>query len=318
MAQSFSFSVLQANPDRRRGERVNVGIVVFLPDRLDVRLPESRKMRALTGHSCDDLTQAYAAQIARAYEKDRTPERLVKSIDFMSEIFVPSELGSFAVNAGSDYEKRIASILDNLVNRPRAARRERQQRINSEISRILKKAELLAARGETIEDHKVVPRFVVSPAKDVVADYGYRNGELKVVSTLDMRTLKSLHTKACEKGATLYFAKEEFGSDVKTFGVYAVNPLETDAHRSEIEIMRSFADGHAFNWLDTSQRGKFLSMLASDRFVTAAFPLRVASGRRFVLDPAGLHGDEGPTRDDTKVALPAPRKKGDPTGGKKG
>ena len=38
MAVTYKYSILQAVPDPRRGERVNVGVVVFLADRLDVRL----------------------------------------------------------------------------------------------------------------------------------------------------------------------------------------------------------------------------------------------------------------------------------------
>jgi len=80
-----------------------------------------------------------------------------------------------------------------------------------------------------------------------------------------MRYAKALHAKACEKGATLYFAQEAFGNECNPIGVYAVNPLEMDAHRSEIEIMRSFARGNAFNWLEASERGKFLTALTSEQ-----------------------------------------------------
>jgi len=169
MERHFKFSVLQAHPDRRRGERVNVGIVVFLPDRLDIRLPESRKMQALTGHAWEEITQAYAEQITRAFKENVEPAEFVQSMDFVSGVFVPSELGTFIVTADDDYEKRVRSILDTLVNRPELSKRQRQQRINSEISKVLRKAEILATKDETIDDHKVIARFVVSPEKDVVA-----------------------------------------------------------------------------------------------------------------------------------------------------
>ncbi|MGO4837581.1 hypothetical protein AB4144_35580, partial [Rhizobiaceae sp. 2RAB30] len=85
---------------------------------------------------------------------------------------------------------------------------------------------------------------------------------LKVVSTLELRGLTaSAHAKACEKGATLYFAKEQFGKKVKPFGVYAVNPSEAEQHRGEIEILTSFADGNAFNWMDANDRMKFRAAL---------------------------------------------------------
>ena len=49
MAHIFNYSILTAIPDARRGERVNVGIVVFLAERLDIRFSDIAKLRALTG-----------------------------------------------------------------------------------------------------------------------------------------------------------------------------------------------------------------------------------------------------------------------------
>ena len=93
MALSFKFSILQAAPDPRRGERVNVGLVVFLKDKVDFRMPELRKLRALTGHGWDDIARAYGGQIEKGFADQRDPEALIKSVALLSETFVPSDLG---------------------------------------------------------------------------------------------------------------------------------------------------------------------------------------------------------------------------------
>jgi hypothetical protein len=50
MARSYKYAVLTAVPNPRRGERVNVGIIVFRPDGFDVRFKQAEyKLRALTG-----------------------------------------------------------------------------------------------------------------------------------------------------------------------------------------------------------------------------------------------------------------------------
>jgi hypothetical protein len=257
MDRSFEFAIVEAKPDQQRGERVNVGLIVLKPDGIDVRLPELRKLRTLTGHTWDAIAQAYQARLedARGRGLLRLDNPLVASE--LSEVFTFGTRGILRVGA-HDYEERVASILKFLVDRPVLSRRQKQERINTEISRVLKKAGVLSERGETIEDHKVVSRFVVSAEKAVVADFAYKaTSALKVVSTLDLRGANSAHAKACEKGATLYFAKEQFGSNTMPFGIYAIAPAAAAEHRGEIEILGSFAEGNTFNWLDAADRRRF-------------------------------------------------------------
>jgi hypothetical protein len=49
MAHTYQYSILTAIPDARRGERVNVGIVVFREGKADVRFVQAAfKLKALT------------------------------------------------------------------------------------------------------------------------------------------------------------------------------------------------------------------------------------------------------------------------------
>ena len=57
MAHIFSFAILKAIPDPKRGERVNVGIVVFKPDGSDIRIPEVGKLRALHDGNWSDYLE---------------------------------------------------------------------------------------------------------------------------------------------------------------------------------------------------------------------------------------------------------------------
>jgi hypothetical protein len=257
MAQSFEFAILQASPDNRRGEQVNVGLVVFLASKLDVRIPESRKLRALTGFAWDDVSRTYAQHIAKAFNPKVAAAEMIGSMDFTSSVFALSGLGTIRIDRPDEYEGRVESILDNLVLRPKLTPAQRQQRINTEIARVLRTAKVLAKQGQTIDDHKVVTKFVVSPSKKAVADFAYKNGTLRVVSTLDLRGDKDLHVQACVKGATLHFARETYGNDTRRIGVVAVEMADIKRRRSEIEILKDFADGKVFNWLDPKERKAF-------------------------------------------------------------
>jgi hypothetical protein len=147
------------------------------------------------------------------------------------------------------------------IGRARLSRTEKVEKINSEISRVLKTAGIFGHQGDPLNDGRVVPKFVISAEKDIVADFAYQSTTLKIVTTLELRGARAAHGKACEKGATLYFAKEKFGEDMRPFGVFAANPSDLDEHRSEIEILRSFSDGNVFNWANARDRQKFQSSL---------------------------------------------------------
>ncbi|RUW92548.1 hypothetical protein [Mesorhizobium sp. M7A.F.Ca.US.010.02.1.1] len=260
MAPSYKFSIIQARPSAIRGERVNVGLVVFGPNGLDVRLPEVRKLMHLTGHKWDDIATAYYTVLSKSslHHLDELREKSA----VRSDVFSMSSAGEIRAAGLDEYEANVAKILNIYVDKPALTRKEKQQKINSEITAMLRKVGVLADKGQTINDGKVIQKFVVSEDKEIVADFAYKANGLKVVSTLELRGLKtSAHSKACEKGATLYFAREQFGPTMTPFGVYAVNAAEVEAYRGEIEILTSFANGNAFNWMDAKDRQKFKQAL---------------------------------------------------------
>jgi hypothetical protein len=256
MARSYKFSLIQARPDSLRGERVNVGIAI---DRdaaqVDIRMPELRKLRPLTGHAWDEVGKAYSEHLQAAGGSLFDLKR--DAVEIVSEVFVLGSTGTFVASTPDEYESRIQSILAHLVNKPRLSRRERQEKINSEIAKVLKNAGVFGRQGDSIDGGRVVPKFVVSEEKSVIADFAYKTAKLKIVSTLDLRSARAAHGKACEKGATLYFAKEKFGDSVRPFGVYAATAEDAEMHRSEIEVLRSFAEGNVFNWTSAQDRQKF-------------------------------------------------------------
>lgn len=256
MARSYSFAILQAMPDRTRGERVNVGVVIGTPNGVDIRAPELRKLQMLSGHEWHDIVDAYRDRLNKEWVGASDISSLRDRLGAISEIFTLSSMGTLLANA-NNYEERVSSILRAYVDRPSLTRREQKQKINAEIARYFNNAGILVRKGETIEDHKVVAKFVVSKEKEIRADFAYKNGRMKIVSTLDLRGTKSAHSKACEKGAALYFAKREFGPSTLPLGVYAVPPSGVAARQAEIEILTGFADGNVFNWLDIADRLRF-------------------------------------------------------------
>jgi hypothetical protein len=99
MAPSYKFSVVQARPDRMRGERVNVGVIVRGPDGVDVRLPEIRKLSPLTGHHWDDVAAAFSKMIAETGEGEGS--------SIGSEVFAIGKPGDLTAANSQEYEAAV-------------------------------------------------------------------------------------------------------------------------------------------------------------------------------------------------------------------
>ncbi|WP_438754114.1 hypothetical protein [Pararhizobium sp. O133] len=242
-----------------------MGVIAVGPDGIDVRLTEIRKLVHLTGYKWEEIAQAYKdmalktaiSDLEALYGRDDHSSRPLQS-----EVFVLGKPGDIRARTSEEYDAAIRKILSVFVDKPALSRKEKQQKINTEISTMLRQVGVLGERGQTLEDGKVIPKFVVSEEKEIVADFAYKTNGLKVVSTLELRGITTnAHGKACEKGATLYFAKQRFGEQVKPLGVYAVSPEEASVHKGEIEILTSFAEGNVFNWSDPKDRQKFKAAL---------------------------------------------------------
>jgi hypothetical protein len=256
MARSYNFSVISAKPSDMRDEQVNVGIVIYAPSGPDVRLPELRKLTHLTGHKWTGVADAYVSAITKSSKSSISPSSTEVGV------FGLGKVGQFLAETPEQYEAAIKKILTYFVDKPSLSRAEKQLKINSEISKVLKLKGVLGSAGQSIDDGMVISKFVISEEKDMVADFAYKSRGLKIVSTLDLRGVNSAHSRACVKGVVLHFAKRAFANEnVTPFSVYAASPSEAETHRGEIEIMRDFADGNVFNWMDAQDRRRFQAAL---------------------------------------------------------
>ena len=256
MAHTFEYAVLTAIPDPRRGERVNLGVVVFGRDHLDVRLEDAGvKLRALTGETWDARLTAIERRIASLFEAGVSAKDLNSRIGFCETVVHPSALGSFAVDSDSDYERVLAEILQSLVILPKRERLDRQSRINTEIALHFRKVGIMAKKAETINDGKVVRNFPIAPEEGLSADFALKNGKLCVTSTLDLRKQTANLAEAALKSIILDKAANIYGDEVKRIGVYAADDEAEVVFRTHIELLKDYAES-VYNWSDLDgQRG---------------------------------------------------------------
>lgn len=260
MAHIFEYSVLRAIPDPRRGECVNVGIVIFSDDEVDIRFPGRGKLRVIASDDWGSYLTNFEGALHRAYEKIKNPEACLASVAELGGAISPTTLARFSVFSLEDYEQRVNEIINTLVLKPALPRKGRggSTRINTEITREFRRVNILASREESIDDHKVVRNFVVSQEEDLVADFALKNGVYHITATLDLRLARVNIGQAAIKAIVLDKAAKEFG-EVRRIGVYAVDS-HAPQYRSHIALLQDYADD-TFNWLDSHDRMEFTRLI---------------------------------------------------------
>ena len=121
MAHIFNYAVLMAVPDVRRGERVNIGVLIFLHDRVDVRFSEVRKIRALKGGNWERYIADVQQLIAQNYHGHDDAKNFINSFSMLEGVIRCSDLAWFSVEQLEQYEQHVAEILSS----PCAAREAR-------------------------------------------------------------------------------------------------------------------------------------------------------------------------------------------------
>lgn len=259
MATVFNYSVLMAIPDPRRGERVNVGVVVFAPGGLDVRLTEMGKVRALTGNDWSGYASEAVSRLKQRFGSSEEARAALANSESFDPLLRATAPAWFSVDSLSDYEARIRDIMAALVVRPRATvSREKTTRINTEIAKHLRDSRVLAAPEEPMESHKVVRDFLVED--ELRADFAQRNGVLRVATTLDLRKASVSIKDAALKAIILDRAKEVYGSDTRRIGVYAAANDDLPRLRQHLELLNDYSD-ETYNWMVPEERRGFMEFV---------------------------------------------------------
>lgn len=261
MAIIFSYAILQAIPNPRRGERVNVGIVVFLPDRIDVRFPEIRKARAIASGNWAQYALDVTARLNTAVSGANAPEHALEKFSISEPLIQCSSLGKFSIEKPEQYEMRVKEILSSLVANQRDRPKTRTTRINTEIANAFKAIKVLAKKGDSLDQHKVIRDYTISPEEDLKADFIAKNGVYHVTATLDLRQATPSKGDAAIKAIVLDKAKDVFANNVQRLGVYAA-PHDASHLKPHINLLKDYADD-TFNWMNPDDQRRYTRSIYS-------------------------------------------------------
>jgi hypothetical protein len=257
MAHIFSFAILKAVPDARRGERVNVGMIIFMPDKIDMRFSEIGKIRALREGNWDDYLANVRHQLMRIFVPGDDPAQFLRRASVVEDVVRFTDPAAFSIERPEQYEERVKAILTALVTRPRGESKTRTPQINSEIARTFRMAKILAKATDSIDEgRKVFPNYPISDEEELSADFILKNGLYHVTVTLDLRRVSVNKAQAALKAVVLDKSSHVLVGGVQKIAVYAAS--DAQQYRPHIGILTDYSDsGQVYNWLDPEQRERY-------------------------------------------------------------
>ena len=252
MVRIFNYAVVQAIPDRRRGERVNIGIVVYGPEGVDLRVSETRKLAALSAGSWDSEIDAYAYAVQTLDDPSLPAKDRMDQITLIENRLSSSSRGWFELRQGENYEKVVGEIVASLVTRHRTSRGRDGSTVVAEISAELRGAEILAGRDDELHSGKVVRNYKIGDGLE--ADFAQLNGQFHVAAVLDLRANNPRLAQAALKAVVLDRAQAAAPNHkVQKIGVFAAAPARLSELHDNLAILRPYAD-ELVNWEDESDR----------------------------------------------------------------
>lgn len=272
MSHSYRYTIAQLQANPARGERLNLAIVVFGPDGLEVHPARNLdKVRAIT--SALDRTV-----IEQAFDNLRLIDRnlimdgqtvVEERLSTLSEMspFCFAQHGMFFAQDADGYEVSVKRLLTQLVE-PEAARStrrpEKKTRLLSSIKNAFKSEKILARKGEGLESHRVVLNQEL--AEGLSVDLLLKNGAMHVVQTVDASNTDRVRRAIQEIGiSALVFEQARI-----KFGANSTRPRLVYAASSQLEHSISPAlhaaehqGAELINWESRDDRTGFIVDMSS-------------------------------------------------------
>ena len=191
MSHCYNYAIAQLCANPVRAERLNLGLVVFNEDRLEVFPGRNlEKVRAISSALNVGIVELALSQLPSLY--DHVLENGASTLDVrLSELasFSPigfSALGQFFARDADSFNLIVERLVKQLVDpEPAPARvvREKKTKLLASVKSAFKSEKILARKGEGLESHRVVVNEEL--AIGLSADLMLKNGLMHVLQTVD-------------------------------------------------------------------------------------------------------------------------------------
>ncbi|WP_350575167.1 DUF3037 domain-containing protein [Pseudomonas sp. HY2-MNA-CIBAN-0224] len=264
--KNFKYSIIKYMPDPRRGEIINVGLIIFNDKKLDVRvLNASAKLRMIDGNASIVDMEDLKASIESISDLSPSPEIARHILEGFKSPSYLSAIAEFTIDDGNQYEQRVSNLF-NLLIKPHASkeRATRTPRILSHLKDRFESLDLLAKSTDDLSRHKVVYNYPINEKSGFHADFLLKNGRYHITEAIDFN-VNDLNSKLKEtsmKMMTFMEGRKALGEDTGSYFVYSAKSSIENEITSHLNLASDYSD-ELFNLANPKDNARYFDIICS-------------------------------------------------------
>ena len=233
----YNYSIIKFIADPVRNENINVGLVVFHERFAEVFTLQNRdKLRAVTtSFHLEDLNKFafHVSQMSSLVTKEDLLFLFSKGSLYLSGD------GFFQIEYKEQYQNKISSLMDRLINPPNIQRamRPRNSKVLTRLKEVFRQEKNLISTNLSDID------YPIDVEKGLKADMLLKNSVYHLTETIEFsqdNLTKNLE-RAALKAVTISEAKTAFGPELKSFIVYSLNYKDEQKNTSQIKLLSDYS-----------------------------------------------------------------------------
>jgi hypothetical protein len=253
-------------PDPRRGEIINVGLVIFNDNRLDVRiLNASAKLRMIDGSATIIDMENLKTAIENISNISPSPDIARHILEGFKSPSYLSEAAEFTIDDKNQYEQRVSNLF-NLLIKPYAFKEKsiRTPRILSHLKDKFESLDLLAKSSDDLSKHKIVYNYPINEKSGFHADFLLKNGKYHITEAVDFN-VNDLNAKLKEtsmKMMTFMEGRKALGNDTGSYFVYSAKSGVEKEITSHLNLASDYSD-ELFNLANPKENARYFDIICS-------------------------------------------------------
>lgn len=261
----FDFSLIKYMPNPKRGEILNIGLVVYRSTGVDVRvLNAPAKARIIDGVANYDhilsIKELYKT-ITSEVDNTHSQHDIIKA--FNGGVFV-SEKSAFSIDEIGQYEKKVSLLFNNLV-KPFSSREKAEvhSRLHTKLKEKFKAMNILGKDKEQISDHKVIPNYPIEGAPGFYADFMFKNGKYHISEVIDFNVndVSAKFKETAMKVMTFVEGKKRLGDETGCYFVYSATAKKESEVLQHLNMAEDYSD-KAFNLSSRDDELRYFGFMA--------------------------------------------------------
>lgn len=263
---TFDYSIIRYMPNQKRGEIVNIGIIVFTGPEVDVHLLNgAAKLRVLDGQSSINDLISYEQILHEAKSITKDKNEFIKFLSLFGKSVKISAPAQFNIDHAGQYDAQINKLFNELV-KPFASREPitKTSRIQTLVKNKLDSLNLLAKSADELSYHKVVQNYPISKNSGFSADFLLKNGKFHISEVIDynVNDINAKFKETTLKVMTFMEGKKHLGNDVGCYFVYSASSAIEKEISAHLNLANDYSEA-LFNLASKRDESSYFEMISN-------------------------------------------------------